>query len=176
MEPYNVFDVTRVNELTAIKTGTFNPSYQLVDGAYCYGKLYFKGWFGRTGFIETANRSWIFKQQKWYCSNVLLTDSAGNIVAVTKTTGWKRKVTLEFTNGNRLQYNCNGIFSTMNSWYSDTYGNLVNLKARAFSAKKPFLISFEPGITKANIDPILLAFMAISITLIRNEQVAVGVY
>jgi hypothetical protein len=172
MGQYHNFEVTRVSQLTVRRSGIFNPSYQLVDGACSYGKMYFKGWFTRTGYIETAGGSWVFKQTKWYCTDINITDTMGQRIASASTGVWKGGVTLTFADGTALQYRRNGIFSTVQSWYSGAYGNLLNIKIKVFSNKTPFVISFEPIITKTNINPLLLAFMGTNVIVTRRAQAA----
>jgi hypothetical protein len=175
MNPYTLFDITRVNQLTVIKNGVFCPDFQLTDGANIYGKLYFKSWFKKTGYIDTANGNWIVKKKGTFCNDVLLIDTMGNLVATTKTNVWKGNVTLNFPDNTSLKFKCNGWFSKIRSWYSEAYGNLLNIDMKIFSNKTPFIISFDPAIAKITLNPLLLAFMGINVILIRRTQAAAAI-
>jgi len=174
MNYYSTFDFNIAPELTIVKTGMFNPSYELTNGSYCYGKMHFKGWFKRIGYIETANGNWIFKQKRWYYNDLIVSDANEQAIATTKaTTLWNRGTTLTFVDGTAIQLQRNGgVFSKIQSWYSETYGNLLNIEAKVWSTKTPFIVSFEPIITKTNINPLLLAFMGTSIIITRRQQAA----
>jgi hypothetical protein len=174
MNYYSKFDISTVPELTIVKTGVFNPSYELTSGSYSYGKMYFKGWFKRIGYIETANGNWVFQQKRSYYNDLIVSDANGQAIATTKATNiWNRGTTITFADGMAIELRRNGgVFSKIKSWYSEDYGSLLNIESKAWSAKTPFIVSFEPIITKTNINPLLLAFMSASIIITRRQQAA----
>ena len=177
MEQFNSFDPNSAGELNIVRNGWFYPSFILTDGVNKYGKLSYTYNWRRVGIIETAQQCWNIEFGKLFTRDILINDaSTGQTIAVVKTTLWRGKVSLEFTDGQTLLFRREGIFSRKHIWYSEQYGNLLSTESRLFSFKQPFKVRPEQSTFKNYDYLVLLAFLSVHLILIRRARVAATVH
>lgn len=173
MEQFNILDPVRAGELKIIKNGWFRPFYTLTDDINIYGKLSYSGTWRKSGTIESFGENWIIKPQKFFKRDIIITDpSTAQTITVIKTSPWRGMVTLELPDGRILQFKRDGLFSKIQYWYNEQYGNILSVESKIWSTNQPFRIIPEINAPKNNINLILLAFTGVHLILIRRAHAA----
>lgn len=171
MEQLSVLDPNRVSELTVTKAGWLNPIYTLTDGINIYGSLSY-GWdWRRTGKLETAQQTWLIEPQRLFRRNIIVKEpSTGQIITIIKRNLWRGEVNLEFPDGRILVFKRQGFFSRTHSWYSEQYGNILNIVSGLNSLKQPFKVMSEPNMSPTSFNLTLIAFIGVHLILLQRSH------
>jgi len=172
-----LFDPAVAGELNIVRDGLFTPSFTLTDGVNHFGELSYAGNWRRVGLVETNQKSWTIAFGKLFSRDLLINETlTGETIAVVKTSLWRGRVSVEFTDGQRFFFIREGIFSGKQCWYSEQYGNVVSIKSRPFGYKRPFTVNFEQGPYHYSNYLLLLTFLSVHLILIRRRRAAASIH
>lgn len=173
MGDYRDFDQLRTNELFVTRHKWFFPYYELTDGQFVYAKLSYKSAFKKYAVIETAQGMWTIKRKGLLSRTQLLNqgedDTIGNLIPAT----WKRDMDLKMDNGFEATYLYKSLFAKSITLVSNTLGDLMQITARPFGIKKPFMVTFDNTLTQSSTPPLpLLAMIGVNVVLVRQQHAA----
>jgi hypothetical protein len=168
---FRSFELVKTNELFVTRHKWFFPYYELTDGQFVYGKLSYHSSFRRHAVIEAAQGTWTVKHKGWFKKGLLINrgedDTVGNLIPET----WKRNINLKMDDGFEAVFLYKKLFTTTFTLNHDMYGDILNIKQKAFGIKKPFVLNYDQALKVNNMPPIpLLALIAINLILIRQTQ------
>jgi len=171
MSSYSNFNQLRTTELTALRSGFWQPDYILTDGQFEYGKLTRPSFGYKEGEIETAAGTFMLKKASFwgFSLNILLNDE---IIGTLKRNIWDNRTDLNLNSGLSAWFvrtPGEGIFTRKTSWMS-AEGELVTIKS-TFKYSKPFAVTLaNPDKQTENL--LLLALIGIHLRLMKNARAA----
>jgi len=171
MSIYRNINELRTTELTAIRSGFWNPDHILTDGQFEYGKLTRAAFGYKEGGIQTAAGIYDLKKVTFFGRelHLLLNDE---IIGKIKRNIWDNKTELELSSGLSAWFvrtPGDGIFSRKTSWMTAD-GELMTIAGR-FEYSKPFVVTIANSIKdKENLA--LLALIGIHLRLMKRARAA----
>jgi len=173
MSDFRNFDRLKTNELFITRHGWFKPYYELTDGQFIYGKLHYKKRLSRRATIETAEGSWTIRCKGWFKRSSLINKGEDETIGTLIPAKWSRNIDLEMDNGFKAFFNYKKLFSRAFVLTHEMYGDIFQIKQKAFSIKKPYLIAVDQTLQVSDRPPLpLLILIGINAMLIRQEQAA----
>jgi hypothetical protein len=173
MEQFKILDPNYAGELNIIKDGWVNPIFTLTDEINIYGKLSYSGLWRRTGNVEASGQNWTIEPQKLFKREIFVKNPlTAQVITIIKTSRWRGLVTLEFPDGQTFQFKRDNIFSKIQSWYNEQYGNVLSIESKIWSSKQPFKIIPGLNVPKNNINLVLMTFIGVHLILLRRAHAA----
>ena len=173
MEQFSILDPNRSGELNIVKDGWVNPSFALTDDINIYGKLSYSGRWRKTGIVETARQSWTIEPQKLFSRTILVKEvSTAQTITMIKMSAWRGLVSLELPDGQIVQFKRDSIFSKVQSWYNEQFGNILSVESKIWSNKQPFKIIPGQNIPTDKLNLVLMAFIGVHLILLRRAHAA----
>ncbi|TSD67086.1 hypothetical protein FFF34_006750 [Inquilinus sp. KBS0705] len=167
------FDQLKTNELFITRHKWFKPYYELTDEQFIYGKLYRKSLFSRRATIETAEGTWTIKCKGLFKRSSLIVKGEDETIGTLIPATWKRNIDLQMDNGFRAFFNYKKLFSMAYVLTHEMYGDILQIKQKAFGIKKPYVITFDQTLQISDRPPLpLLMLIGVNAMLIRQEQAA----
>ena len=173
MSDFRNFDQLKTNELFIARHGWFKPYYELSDGQFIYGKLYYKSRFIRRATIETAEGYWTVRCKGWFKRSLLINQGENETIGTLIPAKWNRNIDLQMDNGFTAFFNYKKLFSRAFVLTHEMYGDIFQIKQKAFSIKKPYFITIDQTLQINGSPPLpLLILIGVNAMLIRQEQAA----
>lgn len=166
MENFQDFNLIQSSDLTAVRYGLFNPSFNITDGQVNYGQVITKKTSSTDrGTFETSKERWVLKRQD-------------KMVTIENANG--QNIGSLVDSGRILQLN-NGFEATMHiqgggraavlSRWTDHHGNdLVNFKQSATSYRRPYAITIDPGQLKLVPEIPLLVLLGVHLSFLKQTR------
>jgi hypothetical protein len=143
MNNFRNFDLAKTGEFFITRHKWFSPYYELTDGQFVYGKLSLKTFLKQCAIIETAQGQWTINKKGWLSRTLLINSGDENIGTVVPEV-WKRNAALKLNGGFEATYYQSKKFYCDSLTLSSTgYGDILQVKAKIWSFKKPFIITVE---------------------------------
>lgn len=178
MNDLRPIDQLRSSELRVTRNNFWFPYYELSDGQFIYGRLSFKGAWKRYAIIETADGTWTIKREGIFSRNMLLNLGEDETIAVLEPALWRRDITLKMTNGFQAMYLTRKLFSATVTVTTEKFGDLLNIRQKAFGFKTPMTVEIEPSLISSRQTGLpslaLLSLIGINIILLRQRRAAAG--
>jgi hypothetical protein len=173
MNDFRNFDQLKTNELFITRHKWFKPYYELTDGQFIYGKLYYKSCFSKRATIETAEGLWTIKCKGLFKRSSLINKGEDETIGTLLPATWKRNIDLEMDNGFKAVFNYKKLFSMAFVLTHEMYGDILNIKQKALGIKKPYFITFDKTLQISDRPPLpLLMLIGVNAMLIRQQQAA----
>jgi hypothetical protein len=170
MNDFRNFTQVKTNELFVTRHKWFCPYYELTDGQFIYGKLSYKGIWKRHAIIETADGLWTLKIKGWFNNTMLLNEGEDKTIGSVKPSHWKRDTSLKLNNGFEATYIYKKLFSKSLTLTNSTDGDILEVRQKTFSMKKPFEVTISPQKQKSKLNLPLFALIGASTILLRQAQ------
>jgi len=165
MENFQDFNTIQTSELTAVRHGLFNPTFEITDGRMNYGQVITKKTSDGRGVFETSRERWTLKRENKIIS---LSNSRGENIGSLEDGGR----ILQLNNGFEATMRIHGGGHTaVTSGWIDRQGNeLVNFKQSAYSYRRPYTITFDPGLLKTVPEIPLLILLGIHLSFLKQTR------
>lgn len=173
MSDFRNFDQLKTNELFIARQKWFKPYYELSDGQFIYGKLYYKNSFSRRATIETAEGCWTVRCKGWFKRSSLINKGEDDTIGILIPARWSRSIDLQMDNGFKAFFNYTKLFSRAFVLTHEIYGDIFQIRQKAFNIKKPYFITLDQTLQISGRPPLpLLVLIGVNSMLIRQEQAA----
>ncbi len=172
MDQFRSFDQLRVTELPVLRHGFWRPSYELTDGQFSYGKLTYIGALKRTCTLETNSGSWTVRRKSWVGRKFIIEQPEGIEIGLITPEILSRKITLELNSGLTATFYNKKILSRTCTWVNDQLGDILNVEAKLWSHKQPFIVKIDPDMIKKVPELPLLTLLGINLVLLKQAEAA----
>lgn len=172
MDQFRSFDQLRVTELLIIRHGFWRPWYELTDGQFSYGKLTYIGALKRTCTLETYSGSWTIRRKSWVGRKFIIEQPEGIEIGLITPEIWSRKITLELNKSLTVTFYNKKILSRTCTWVNDQLGDILNIEAKLWSWKQPFIVKIDPDMIRKVPELPLLALLGINLVLLKQAEAA----
>lgn len=171
MDNYRSFDLLRANELSIIKHGFFNNSYEISDGQFLYGKVSYRLFSRCRAVVETADGAWTFSRKQLFSRTIIISKGGGEIIGEVTRGFFSQTSELKLYNGFEASFAHTSFLPVEFTWSNSAYGEMLKIRGRIFAFYNTVKITINsPGRPIAETP--LLAFLSIHLLLLRQRRKA----
>lgn len=166
MENFQDFNLIQSGELTAVRHGLFNPTFEITDGQMNYGQVITKKTSSTDrGAFETSKERWVLKRED---KIITLSNSRSENIGLLEDNGR----ILQLNNGFEatISVHGGGRSAVLSSWKNKQGNELVNFKQSAYSYRRPYTITFDPALLKTVLEIPLLVLLGIHLSFLKQTR------